>query len=80
MPARRPSGGGCSCIGGKVVDEVDEKVEKSMFWWRTVGWLSRHLAPGAWARRSYPGGAFQGAAGWLGPGCTPSEIWGVRVV
>ena len=24
MPARRPSGGGCSCIGGKVVDEVDD--------------------------------------------------------
>ena len=27
MPARRPSGGGCSCIGVNVVDEVDEKVD-----------------------------------------------------
>ena len=24
MLARRPSEGGCSCIGGKVVDEVDD--------------------------------------------------------
>ena len=27
MPARRPSGGGCSCIGSNIVDEVDEKVD-----------------------------------------------------
>ena len=24
MPARKPSGGGCSCIGGEVEDEVDD--------------------------------------------------------
>ena len=27
MPARGPSGGGCSCIGGKAVDEVDDVLE-----------------------------------------------------
>ena len=46
------------------MDEVDEKVEKSVFWWWTVGSLSQNLAP----RAISPGGSFQGAAGPLGLG------------
>ena len=37
-----------------MVDEVDQKVEKS------VGWLSQHLAPGAWPRSSCLGGPLLG--------------------
>lgn len=33
-----------------------------------VGWLNWNLAPGAKPRSSYPGGSFQGKAGWLGAG------------
>ena len=55
-------------MGGKVVDEVDEKVENSMFWLRTVGRLSQHLGLGAFAWSNKLKGPFQGWALRLGLG------------
>ena len=46
MPARKPSGVGCSCIEGKVVDEVDDVLVVDK-WDRLVSIWPPELAPGA---------------------------------
>ena len=63
MPARKPSGGGCSCIGGKVGDVLVVA--------RLVSIWSPELAPGVVAPGHFPGR--------LGLGLTNGVFGGVNV-
>lgn len=72
MPAPRQSGGGCSCIGGKVADEVDEKVDVSGGRWGglTSTWF-REMP-----QSSCPWGRFQGCNTAV-RARVANHIWGV---